>query len=315
MRPCSSPRMPAPPCSPRPSAWPGASPPLGAQPQPARAVWRPPRSLGGRAVRPAQPSDTPHRRGQAEGGLGPRLVKIGGDAFVQAHQSPVRPRRRRRRRRLRALVPALQATAAAHQWPHAAAGARGAGRRGPGSLRRSPHPLAWRHRPGLRIGFCHGQDRLWQLEFFRRAVAGRLCEFAGPDMLHVDSLMRALGLYRTAQRETTELDAAVRTRLTAYAAGINAAIEKSAALPIEFQILRLEPEPWSLSTCSRRRSCLRWAVHQLGDGALRAALVREAGRAAARLEPQYPRANPVVRHPGAGLRRAWRRHRGADRGA
>ena len=33
------------------------------------------------------------------------------------------------------------------------------------------------------IGFCHGQDRLWQLEFFRRATAGRLSEFAGPEML------------------------------------------------------------------------------------------------------------------------------------
>src|SRR5436190_2238747 len=30
------------------------------------------------------------------------------------------------------------------------------------------------------LGFCHGQDRLWQLEFFRRATSGRLSEFAGP---------------------------------------------------------------------------------------------------------------------------------------
>ena len=52
------------------------------------------------------------------------------------------------------------------------------------------------------IGFCHGQDRLWQLEFFRRATAGRLSEFSGPEALKVDRLMRTLGLARTAERES-----------------------------------------------------------------------------------------------------------------
>src|ERR671931_1448230 len=50
-------------------------------------------------------------------------------------------------------------------------------------------------------GFCHGQDRLWQLEFFRRATAGRLSEFAGAEMLHVDRLVRTLGMQRAAVRE------------------------------------------------------------------------------------------------------------------
>jgi penicillin G amidase len=150
------------------------------------------------------------------------------------------------------------------------------------------------------IGFCHGQDRLWQLEFFRRAVAGRLCEFAGQEMLHVDRLMRTLGLYRTAQRETTELDAPLRTRLTAYAAGINAAIENAAAFPIEFQILRLEPEPWSVADLLASAKLLALGLSTNWEMELfRAQLVRDAGEErAARLEPQYPRANPVVVTPG-----------------
>ena len=28
-------------------------------------------------------------------------------------------------------------------------------------------------------GFCHGQDRLWQIDFYRRVVSGRLSEIAG----------------------------------------------------------------------------------------------------------------------------------------
>ena len=29
-------------------------------------------------------------------------------------------------------------------------------------------------------GFCHGQDRLWQMDFYRRVVCGRVSEMAGP---------------------------------------------------------------------------------------------------------------------------------------
>src|SRR5919201_6753631 len=75
------------------------------------------------------------------------------------------------------------------------------------------------------IGFCHGQDRLWQLEFFRRASRGRMSEFAGPEALPVDRLMRTLGLGRVAARETDAISARQRARLSAYAAGINAAID------------------------------------------------------------------------------------------
>src|SRR5918996_2219027 len=32
-------------------------------------------------------------------------------------------------------------------------------------------------------GFCHGQDRLWQLDFYRRAVCGRVAEMAGEEGL------------------------------------------------------------------------------------------------------------------------------------
>ncbi len=149
-------------------------------------------------------------------------------------------------------------------------------------------------------GFCHGQDRLWQLEFFRRATTGRLCEFAGPAALQVDRLMRTLGLHRLALRETGGLAPALSTNLDAYAAGINAAIETAPALPIEFQILRLEPEPWSVGDLLASAKLLALGLSTNWEMELfRARLVRDAGaEMAARLEPQYPRANPVVVTPG-----------------
>src|SRR5207248_1170670 len=50
-------------------------------------------------------------------------------------------------------------------------------------------------------GFCMGQERLWQLEFYRRVAAGRLAEIGGPDALQADRMMRTLGLHRVAETE------------------------------------------------------------------------------------------------------------------
>src|SRR4051794_17716343 len=96
------------------------------------------------------------------------------------------------------------------------------------------------------LGFCHGQDRLWQLEFFRRATSGRLSEFAGKETLHVDRAMRTLGMRRAAEREAGGISPELRDILGAYAAGINASAESARALPLEFQLLRIVFEPWSL---------------------------------------------------------------------
>src|SRR3954453_7340455 len=71
-------------------------------------------------------------------------------------------------------------------------------------------------------GFCLGQDRLWQLEAFRRAATGRLAEFAGREALRSDRLMRTLGIRRSAEREAAVLDQVGRELLEAYAAGVNA---------------------------------------------------------------------------------------------
>jgi penicillin amidase len=50
-------------------------------------------------------------------------------------------------------------------------------------------------------GYCHAQDRLWQMDFYRRVVEGRVSEMAGPEGLPVDRLLRTLGIRRAARRE------------------------------------------------------------------------------------------------------------------
>jgi penicillin amidase len=150
-------------------------------------------------------------------------------------------------------------------------------------------------------GFCVGQDRLWQLEFYRRVASGRIAEFAGRDGLKPDRLMRTLGLKRIADREVATISSKGRAYLEAYAAGVNAAIESAPALPFELQLLRIDPEPWTPadSLAIGKVVALGFSTNMETE-LFRAELVSMIGaEKVARLEPQYPGGNPVVTQPGA----------------
>jgi penicillin amidase len=158
-------------------------------------------------------------------------------------------------------------------------------------------------------GFCHGQDRLWQMDFYRRVTAGRLSEIAGPDGLPIDRLLRTFGLRRTAEREEAALDPGFRAKLDAYCAGVNAAAAASTALPFEFQLLRLPFEPWRPADQLAIGKLLAFGLSTNWERELlRADMVRELGpELTARLDPTYPADNPVVvqeQWSGDGLRLA-----------
>jgi penicillin amidase len=145
-------------------------------------------------------------------------------------------------------------------------------------------------------GFCHARERLWQMDFYRRVTAGRLAEFAGPDGLPVDRLMRTLGLRRIAEREEAELEPGLRALLESYCAGVGAAVDSARALPFEMQLLRLDFEGWRPADMLAIGKLLAFGLstnweHEL----LRADMLRELGpELAARLDPTYPAGNPIV---------------------
>lgn len=93
-------------------------------------------------------------------------------------------------------------------------------------------------------GFVHAQDRLWQMDFQRRVVRGRLSEIFGAMTVETDRAMRILGMFRVAEAEAAGLSDFSRADMAAYAAGVNAAIA-SQPLPVEFTLLRYRPEPWT----------------------------------------------------------------------
>lgn len=145
-------------------------------------------------------------------------------------------------------------------------------------------------------GFCHGQDRLWQMDFYRRVLSGRVSEFAGAEGLPVDRLMRTLGMRRTAEREAARLDPELRVLLERFCAGVNAAAAGAKAPPLEMQLLRLEFEPWRPADILGLGKLLAFGLSTNWEKELlRADMTRELGpELAARLDPGYPAGNPIV---------------------
>lgn len=146
-------------------------------------------------------------------------------------------------------------------------------------------------------GYCHGQDRLWQMDFYRRVVEGRVSEMAGEEGLAVDRLMRTLGMRRIAEREAEELAPELRARLERFCAGVNAAARDAPALPFEMQVLRQKGfSPWRPVDILGLGKLLAFGLSTNWEKELlRADMARELGpELAARLDPVYPADNPVV---------------------
>ncbi len=97
-------------------------------------------------------------------------------------------------------------------------------------------------------GYVTAQDRLWQMDSLRRAANGELAEILGPSLLEYDKTQRVLQIRLTAQRVYDHLPEDNRARLNDYARGVNlfiAQCERSNTLPVEFRLLRYQPQPWT----------------------------------------------------------------------
>lgn len=96
------------------------------------------------------------------------------------------------------------------------------------------------------LGLAMAQDRLWQMDFFRRRGLGTLAAILGPSYLSSDVTHRTLDLERIAEREVGLLDESTAATLGAFSSGVNRWLESAAGnLPIEFDLLDYQPEPWT----------------------------------------------------------------------
>ena len=152
-------------------------------------------------------------------------------------------------------------------------------------------------------GYCLGQDRLWQLELYRKMARGRGAELLGRGLLRRDQQNRRLGFSRYADSEWEAQSPQARLILTAYADGINAAIQTNPA-PLEFHLLddRREPhemEPWhgsdSLAVLKMVSAGAQWAS-RLSHAKIAAGLGPEAVSA---IVPDIPEGAALIAPSGA----------------
>jgi penicillin amidase len=122
-------------------------------------------------------------------------------------------------------------------------------------------------------GYVTAQDRLWQMDIMRRFAAGELAEILGGDLLKHDREQRILGLRIAAQKALQITPEAERSRLSAYAHGVNAYIESHRdKLPLEFRILHYSPRLWTPEDSTLIAAQM---VKDLNHGPYRQALTRE----------------------------------------
>lgn len=105
-------------------------------------------------------------------------------------------------------------------------------------------------------GYLHAQDRLLQLEIYRRAAHGNLSTWFGNKTLHDDMLAKTLNFVSIAEADYTSMDFLTKDLLHAYCDGVNSYLGKHAnqryKLPLDFHIisglfskLDFTPQPWT----------------------------------------------------------------------
>ncbi|MFZ0009325.1 MAG: penicillin acylase family protein, partial [Steroidobacteraceae bacterium] len=106
-------------------------------------------------------------------------------------------------------------------------------------------------------GFVAAQDRLFQMELWKRAGQGRLAELLGPSAVKRDTAARLLRYRGDMGAEYASYASDTLEILQAFTAGINAYIAALRApggpgWPVEFRMAGFEPEPWKPEDCLNR---------------------------------------------------------------
>jgi penicillin G amidase len=95
------------------------------------------------------------------------------------------------------------------------------------------------------LGYTHAQDRLWQMDLYRRIAEGKMSEILGKDVIEYDKLFRTIGINKIAYQFYTNLSPKSKEILNNYTNGVNYFINSHIKkLPLEFDVLNYKPEMW-----------------------------------------------------------------------
>ena len=150
-------------------------------------------------------------------------------------------------------------------------------------------------------GYVMAQDRLWQMEVWRRGAEGRMAEIAGLGAVPRDRTARLLK-YRGPldDGEWTSYHPDAKRIFTAYVRGVNAFIAQNKdRLPIEFAATGVVPEQWTIAQLVLRAVSFGDAAGELQLARNVARLGAEAANRAANPDPFDPLVVPAGLDPAA----------------
>ena len=149
-------------------------------------------------------------------------------------------------------------------------------------------------------GFVTAQDRLWHMEYDRRRGSGRWAEAVGESAVAQDKMMRRFRLEASAKADYQVMDPHTKDVFDDYAAGVNAFITSGDALPVEYRITRLEPEPWQPWDGLTAYKVRHISMGVFESKVWRARMVREVGpEAAGKLFPGFEPGYLMILPPGS----------------
>ncbi len=161
-----------------------------------------------------------------------------------------------------------------------------------------PHIIAGNeHDVFFTLGYMHAQDRLWQMDYFRRTGRGRLSEIFGKRTVIYDKFMRAINFISIAEMIYASLDNESKQILKSYSDGVNFYInENSGSLPFEFGALSYKPAPWHPVDCViiERLLAFELSISFWGDIAFGDIGVKLSENKAMQLIPGYPDDVPYI---------------------
>ncbi len=112
------------------------------------------------------------------------------------------------------------------------------------------------------LGIAMAEDRLWQMERLRRRAFGRQAEMLGAAYFAADVAHLTVGIDQICDREVDLVDAATREIVEAFVAGINRGIvAMEGELPVEFRLLGMVPEPFTLRDVLGIARALWWSLN------------------------------------------------------
>ena len=112
------------------------------------------------------------------------------------------------------------------------------------------------------LGYVHAQERLFSMDLIKRAGEGRLSEIFGSHTLPFDEMFRTVGIKKTVDDILSKTDPKIIKFLQAYSNGVNKYIKDAKGkYPIEFDILRYDPDEWKPEDCLIIGRMMAWELN------------------------------------------------------